>query len=120
MLTQNGEVSCADAGAGFIDRLDRVLSLVLEHHIADDEPTPAVLRVDDLVVVGLADLDVVDVPRHLGGGRRGHAALEHRLLAVGDHHVGQRQLEDRRHQRQRRDVTLVGATKLRTEPMHHL
>ena len=49
-----------------------------------------------------------------------HAALEDRLLAVDDRHVGQRQLEDGRHQRQRRDVALVGTTELRTEPTHHL
>ena len=46
------------------------------------------------------------------------AALEDRLLAVNDRHVGQRQLEDKRHQRQRRDVALV-TTELRTELTHH-
>jgi len=45
------------------------------------------------------------------------AALEDCLPAVDDRHVGQRQLEDRRHQRQRRDVALV-TTELRTEPTH--
>ena len=60
------------------------------------------------------------VPRNLGGRRGRYAALEDRLLAVDDRHVGQRQLEDGRHQRQRRDVALVGTTELRTEPTHHL
>ena len=45
------------------------------------------------------------------------AALEDCLFAVNDRHVGQRQLEDGRHQRQRRDVALV-TTELRTEPTH--
>jgi len=48
------------------------------------------------------------------------AALKDRPLAVNDRHVGQRQLEDGLHQRQRRDVALVGTTELRTKPTHHL
>jgi len=60
------------------------------------------------------------VPRNLGGRRGRYAAFEDRLLAVDDRHVGQRQLEDGRHQRQRRDVALVGTMELRTEPTHHL
>ena len=119
-LTQNGEVSGTDAGAGFIDGLDRVLALVFQHHVTDDEAAPAVLRVNDLIVVGLTDLDVVDVPRDLGGRRGRHAALENCLLAVDDHDVRQRQLEDGRHQRQRRDVALVGTPELGAKPMHHL
>ena len=61
---------------------------------------------------------VVDVPRDLGGRRDRYAAPEDRLLAVNDRHVGQRQLEDGRHQRQRRDVAPVGTMELRTEPTH--
>ena len=56
----------------------------------------------------------------IGGRRDRYAALEDRLLAVNDRHVGQRQLEDGRHQRRRRDVVLVGTMELRTEPTHDL
>jgi len=59
------------------------------------------------MAVGLADLDVFDVPRKLAATRHGHAALEDRLLAINDRHIGQRQLKDDLLER-------------RTEPTHHL
>ena len=47
------------------------------------------------VPASLTARTVVDVPRDLVATWRGYAALEDRLLAVNDHHVGQRQLEER-------------------------
>ena len=69
-----------------------------------------VLRDNPEVVVGAGAQTAhrerrVDVPRDLGGRRDRYAALEDRLLAIDDRHVGQRQLED---------------MELRTEPTRHL
>jgi len=59
-----------------------------------------VLRDNPEVVVGAGAQTAhrerrVDVPHDLGGRRDRYAALEDRLLAVDDRHVGQRQLEER-------------------------